>query len=69
MINLWEYEYVGKVKIIDIDDKEFIGEAQEVTDSGERSDLEKQENGITIKCDNSLIEFYQSEIKTIEKIE
>lgn len=68
MINLWEYEYCGKVRIVDLDGKEYIGDAQEVTDSDERSDNEKQESGITVKCDSALIEFYESEISSIENI-
>ena len=42
--------------------------AQEVTDAEERSDEEQQETGITIECDGALIEFYQSEIKSIERL-
>ena len=68
MINIWEYEYCGKVKIIDKDGNEFIGEAQEVTDESERADDEKQEDGITISSEGKLIEFYQSEIQSIEKV-
>lgn len=66
MINIWNYEYCGKVKIIDMDGKEYIGTAQEVTDDGDRSDEERQEIGITIECDGKLIEFYQSDIKSID---
>lgn len=68
MINLWKYEYGGKVKIINIAGKTFVGMAQEVTDAEERSDEEQQETGITIECDGTLIEFYQSEIKSIERL-
>lgn len=68
MINIWEFEYCGKVKIIDRDGNEFIGEAQEVTDEGERFDDEKKEDGITILSNGKLIEFYQSEIAFIEKV-
>ena len=68
MINLWKYEYGGKVKITNIAGETFAGMAQEVTDAEERSDEEQQETGITIECDGTLIEFYQSEIKSIEKI-
>lgn len=68
MINIWEFEYCGKVKIIDIDGNEFIGEAQEITDESERSEYEKSEDGITLLSDGKLIEFYQSEIKSIEKV-
>ena len=68
MINVWSYEYCGKVKIVDIDGTVFIGEAQEVTDASDRSENEKSEDGITINCDGKLIEFYQSEILSIEKL-
>ena len=55
--------------IVDIDGNEFIGEAQEVTDDEERSELEKPEIGITISTEKgNLIEFYVSEIKSIKKI-
>ncbi len=68
MINLWKYGYGGKVKIINIVGETFTGMAREVTDMEERSDEERQENGITIECDGALIEFFKSEIKSIVKI-
>lgn len=68
MINIWKFEYCGKVKIIDIEGNEFVGEAQEITDESERSEFEKQEDGITILSEGNLIEFYQSEIRTIQKL-
>ena len=68
MINIWKFEYCGEVKIIDVEGNEFIGEAQEITDEDERSEFEKQEDGITILSEGKLIEFYQSEIRTIEKL-
>lgn len=68
MINLWEYEYCGKVKLVDIVGRSYIGDAQEVTDKEERSDLEKQEDGITVNVDGNLVEFYISEIDSIEKL-
>jgi len=68
MINIWKFEYCGKVKIIDIEGNEFIGEAQEITDESDRSEFEKQEDGITIISEGKLIEFYQSEIRAIQKL-
>ena len=68
MIDLWKYEYSGKVKIVDVDSKTFIGIAQEITDEEERSEEERQETGITIESDGVLIEFYRSDIKSIEKV-
>lgn len=69
MINLWKYEYGEKLKIIDSDNNVFVGMAQEVTDAEERSDEERQETGIAIECDGALIEFYQNEVKSIEKVQ
>ena len=68
MINIWNFEYCGNVKIVDIDGNEFTGEAQEITDESERSDDEKAEDGITILSDGKLIEFYQSDIQSIEEV-
>ena len=69
MINIWNFEYCGMIKIIDVKGNEFVGEAQEVTDESERSEDEKKEDGITIFCEGKFIEFYQSQIKSIEKIQ
>lgn len=68
MINVWPYEYCGKVKIVDIDGNVFVGEAQEITDASDRSEDEKVEDGITINVGGKLIEFYQSEIASIERM-
>ncbi len=68
MINLWKYEYGEKVKIVDIDNNVFIGMPQEVTDQDERTDEDRQEIGITVDVDGSLVEFFQSDIKSIEYV-
>ena len=68
MINLWKYQDVKTVKIIDIDDDEFIGEVIDVTDSEEYADDNITETGITISFDGNHVEFMQSEIKSIEII-
>ena len=68
MINVWPYEYCGKVKIVDIDGNVFVGEAQEITDASDRSEDEKAEDGITVNVGGKLVEFYQSEIASIEKM-
>ena len=66
MIDLWKYEYGEKVKIVDIDNRVFIGMPQEVTDKDERTDEERPEIGITVDVDGALVEFFQSDIKSIE---
>ena len=68
MINLWKYEYGKKVKIVDIDNNVFIGMPQEVTDQDERTDEDRQEIGITVDVDGSPVEFFQSDIKSIEYV-
>ena len=44
MIDLWKYEYCGKVKIVDNAGNTFIGMAQEVTDEEDRSDEERMDS-------------------------
>ena len=56
------------MKIVNSAGETFTGRAQEITDVEERSDEERRKNGITINCDGALIEFYQSEIESIEKL-
>ena len=46
-----------------------VDATKEVTDAEERSDEELKEIGITIECDGSLVEFYQSEVKSIERVQ
>ena len=62
------YKYCRDVKIANKDGNEFIGEAQEVKDESEQSDYEKSEDGIIWLSEGKLIEFYQSEIQSIEKV-
>lgn len=47
MINIWEFQYAGMVRLVDIDGVEYIGDAEDVTEASEHSDLERQEDGIT----------------------
>jgi hypothetical protein len=67
MINWKQCVYGDNVRIIDIDNDVFEGIVECVTDSEERSNLEKQEIGIgIITNDGRHIEFYESEIASIE---
>ena len=54
--------------MIDTDGNIFIGEAEDITDASDRSEYEKKENGITLNVDGRFIDFYQSEIASIEKL-
>ena len=69
MINWKKCIYGDKVRVIDIDGDVFEGIVECITDSKERSDLEKQEIGIgIITNDGRHIEFYESEIKNISEL-
>ena len=67
MINIWKYNIGDKVRIVDIDDGAvFIGTINAIVDSEECSDLEKQEDNVSIVTeDKRHISIYQSEIKSI----
>ena len=70
MINIWKFTIGDKIRIKAINDIIFTGLVEAITDAEERSDLERQEDGIYIATeDGKHIEIYQSEIKEISKIE
>lgn len=66
MINLWKYVNSKKIKIVDIDGKEYEGNFVAVMDEEENG---REEDDITILCNGEYIGFLQSEIKKIEVIE
>ena len=68
LINIWDFEDCNIVEIIDIDGNSYVGRVVDVTDIEDKSDLEEQEDSITILVNQSHIEFLQSEIKEIRKI-
>lgn len=64
MVNIWEFANAKKVKITDIDDKEFIGDIAAIFDKEETYD---DEDSIDIRVDSEhIIGFMQSEIKSID---
>lgn len=65
LINIWDYKECSQLKIIDVDGDVFEGKLLNITDSGERSDLEPQEDGITLLINGQHVEFMQSEIAQI----
>lgn len=57
-------KYWGKsVKLLDIDDDEWIGFVEGYTDSNNNPE---EEESIDLRVDNSLIMFFPDEIKSIE---
>ena len=67
MINLYQYEYAGRVKLLDIDDKTWLGEACDMTSREDQSEDDKYEDSLTIKTDDGrYVDFFESEIKEIE---
>ena len=70
MINIWKFTIGDRIKIKADNDIIFTGIVEAITDVEERSDLERQEDGIYIITeDGRHIEIYESEIKEISKIE
>jgi len=69
MIDWKQFNYKDEVCLTDVDGDVIYGRVECVTDSNERSDLEKQEIGIGIVVnDGRHIEFYESEINSIIKL-
>lgn len=66
MVNIWEFANAKKVKITDIDGKEFIGDIVAMFDKEETYD---DEDSIDISVNDVIVGFLQSEIKSIEMIE
>ena len=69
MTNIWKYKSGEKVRITDVDGVIYFGNVLDITDVEERSDLERQEDGIgIIIADGKHIEFYKSDIKDIRAV-
>lgn len=66
MINLWSFADAERIKITDIDGDVFIGNIVDITDSGERSDLEPEEDCITIATEKGNVQFENAEILKID---
>lgn len=67
MIRLWDFKNGDRIRLTDIDGDVFICFVIDISDAEERTELDKQEHGITVCTeDGRYIEFYQSEIKSIE---
>lgn len=56
MINLWGFTDTKRIRIADIDGDIFEGNIIDITDSGDRSDLEPDEDCITIATDKGNIQ-------------
>jgi len=69
MIELLQFENCERIKITDIDNDDYVGVVFDVTDIEDQSDLSQQEESITIYTeDKQYVEFFQSDIKSIEII-
>jgi len=68
MINWRNCTYGDKVRLVDVDGDVFDGIVSDVTEVQERSDLERQEDGICIiVADGRHIEFYENDIKSVSR--
>ncbi len=68
MVNLWDYSDADKIRIIDADNDVFEGEIIDITEAGERSELEAEEDCITINCNGTHIQFENKEVIFIERL-
>ena len=68
MVNLWAYSAGDKIRIIDNNGDIFTGEIVDITEAGERSDLEPEKDCITISCGGIHIQFENEEVVSIERI-
>lgn len=67
MVNVWDYVNAKKIKIIDIDQREYIGDVVCVMDSEENG---RGEDDISIQInEKTIIGFLQSEIAKIEVVQ
>ncbi len=67
MINIWKYNAGDAVRITAITGEILEGRIECLTEAEERSDLERQEDGLGLDTyDGRHLEIYQSEVKDIE---
>ena len=67
MINVWDYTNARRLKIIDIDGKEYVGSLVCVMDAEENGE---EEDDITIQInDDTYIGFLQSKIARIDIVQ
>ena len=66
MVNIWEFQYAGRVRITDIDGKIFEGDVVAVFDAGETVD---EKDSIDIDTGNEIVGFNPEEIASIEAVE
>ena len=67
MINVWDYQEIKRIRIVDIDGQVFFGEVIEVTDAEDDSpDYGFGEDSITIESEGHQIAFPKSEILSID---
>lgn len=65
MVNIWDFQYAGRVRITDIDGKVFEGDVVAVFDAGETVD---EEDSIDIDTGSGIVGFVSKEIASIEAV-
>lgn len=70
LIDVGAYEYSGKIRIVLVDGRVFVGEADVTTMSEDEEELgiENPSDWPSVLVDGMLIDFRADEITTIEKI-
>ena len=67
MVDLFQFQFAERVRIIDIDGDEFVGKVIDIADREDTIDGEYDE--ITISVDGTYIGFTSAEISSIEEVE
>ena len=65
-MNIWEYQVGSMIKLIDIDNKVYVGEVIHIFDCDE---LESDADEISVETDSAIYGFRPDEILSIERIE
>lgn len=66
MVNIWDFQYAGRVRITDIDGKIFEGDVVAVFDAEETVD---EKDSIDIDTGSEIVGFNPEEIASIEAVE
>ena len=67
MINVWDYANAKRIRVIDIDEREYIGDVVCVMDTEENG---REEDDISIQVnEKTIIGLLQSEIAKIEVVQ
>lgn len=65
MVNIWDFQYAGKIKITTTEGRTFVGDVVAVFDAGETVD---EKDSIDIDTGSGIVGFTPAEIASIEAV-